>query len=149
MVSTGGALDGSQISAGMRSATEACSNSEASELPAIVREPTETLMVISSEFSSLFERATAAGRDGVGDAVTKTNIVLYQTDWCPYCVRVRSELERLGLEYEIVNVPDEHEKRTILKEMFGETGVPSITDGEVKIADDDDAIVDYLLDAYG
>jgi glutaredoxin 3 len=81
--------------------------------------------------------------------MTKTSIVLYQTDWCPYCVRVRDELERLGLEYEIVNVPDEHHKRTTLKDLFGTTGVPSIADGDVKIADDDDAIVDYLLDTYG
>jgi glutaredoxin 3 len=81
--------------------------------------------------------------------MTKTDIVLYQTVWCPYCVRVRDELARLGLEYAIVNVPDEHEKRTKLKELFGTTDVPSMTDGDVKIADDDDAIVDYLIDTYG
>jgi glutaredoxin 3 len=81
--------------------------------------------------------------------MTKTSIVLYQTDWCPYCVRVRGELERLGLEYAIVNVPDEHGKRTMLEELFGTTGVPSIADGDVKIADNDDAIVDYLRHTYG
>ncbi|MBV8149107.1 MAG: glutaredoxin [Candidatus Eremiobacteraeota bacterium] len=81
--------------------------------------------------------------------MTKTNIVLYQTEWCPYCVRVRGELDRLGLEYEIVNVPDEIEKRIKLKELFGTAGVPSMSDGNVKIADDDEAIVDYLLDTYG
>jgi glutaredoxin 3 len=81
--------------------------------------------------------------------VRKTDIVLYQTDWCPYCTRVSDELERLGLQYQTVNVPDEHEKRTILKDLFGTTGVPSMTDGAVKIADDDEAIVDYLNDTYG
>jgi glutaredoxin 3 len=106
-------------------------------------------MVIPSGSSSLFERATASARDRVGDSVRKTKIVLYQTDWCPYCVRVRDELEGLGLEYEIVNVPDEHSKRTTLYELFGTTGVPSMVDGNVKIADDDDAIIDYLVDAYG
>jgi glutathione S-transferase len=63
-------------------------------------------------------------------------------------VRVRKELDRLGLQYEIVNVPDQHQKRTKLKEIFGTTGVPSMTDGKVKIADDDDAIVDYLKRTY-
>lgn len=63
-------------------------------------------------------------------------------------MRVREELDRLGLQYEIVNVPHEHQKRTKLKEIFGTTGVPSMTDGKVKIADDDDAIVDYLKRTY-
>lgn len=78
-----------------------------------------------------------------------TDIVLYQTDWCGYCARVREALDRLDLNYRIVNVPDAHSQRRILSELFGVTGVPSITDGNVKIADDDDAIVEYLERTYG
>jgi glutathione S-transferase len=81
--------------------------------------------------------------------MTDSTIVLYQTDWCPYCARVRAALAALSLDYEIVNVPDEHHKREALKAIFGVTGVPSMTDGDVKIADDDDAIVDYLESTYG
>ncbi|HZZ00116.1 MAG TPA: glutaredoxin [Candidatus Baltobacteraceae bacterium] len=78
-----------------------------------------------------------------------TEIVLYQTDWCPYCSRVRDTLDDLQLSYQIVNVPDEHAQRTQLRDLFGLTGVPSITDGDVKIADDDDAIIEYAEKKYG
>ncbi len=76
-------------------------------------------------------------------------IVLYQTGWCGYCERVRDALNDLTLEYEIVNVPDDHAKRAVVKAIFGVTGVPSMTDGDVKIADDDDAIISYLQEKYG
>ncbi len=78
-----------------------------------------------------------------------TNIVLYQAEWCPYCARVRSAMTDLLLDYKVVNVPHEHSKRTVVNDIFGVTGIPSMTDGEVKIADDDDAIIDYLEKKYG
>jgi glutathione S-transferase len=80
--------------------------------------------------------------------MTDTNIVLYQAEWCPYCARVRHELTDLLLDYKIVNVPEDHAKRTSVKEIFGVTGIPSMTDGDVKIADDDDAIIAYLEKKY-
>jgi glutaredoxin len=81
--------------------------------------------------------------------VIDTNIVLYQTQWCGYCARVRGVLTDLSLDYKIVNVPDAHAQRAVVKEIFGTTGVPSMTDGDVKIADDDDAIITYLESTYG
>jgi glutaredoxin 3 len=81
--------------------------------------------------------------------VTDTNIVLYQAEWCPYCARVRQVLTDLLLDYKIVNVPEEHAKRTNVEQLFGRTGIPSMTDGDVKITDDDDAIIEYLKKTYG
>ena len=78
-----------------------------------------------------------------------STIVLYQTEWCPYCTRVRDGLDRLGLAYDIVNVPDRPGDRTAMREIFGVTGVPSLLDGDVKIADDDEAILAHLSKAYG
>ena len=78
-----------------------------------------------------------------------TNIVLYQAEWCSYCARVREVLYDLQLDYKVVSVPEDHGKRTVVRQLFGRTGVPSMTDGEVKIADDDDAIIDYLEKTYG
>lgn len=77
-----------------------------------------------------------------------TNIVLYQAESCPYCARVRQALTDLLLDYKIVNVPHHHADRTLLKELFGVTGIPSMIDGEIKIADDDDAIIAYLRKKY-
>lgn len=80
--------------------------------------------------------------------MTDTNIVLYQAEWCPYCARVRSVMTDLLLDYKVVNVPPEHAARTNVKAIFGVTGIPSMTDGDVKIADDDDAIIEYLERKY-
>jgi glutathione S-transferase len=81
--------------------------------------------------------------------MTDTNIVLYQAEWCPYCARVRAKMTDMLLDYKIVNVPRDHGQRTVCKELFGATGIPSMIDGEVKIADDDDAIIAYLQEKYG
>jgi glutaredoxin 3 len=81
-------------------------------------------------------------------AMIDTDIVLYQTEWCPYCARVRARMTDLLLDYKIVNVPRSHAERALLNELFGMTGVPSMIDGETKIADDDDAIIAYLEQKY-
>jgi len=78
-----------------------------------------------------------------------TGIVLYQAEWCPYCARVRSVLTDLLLDYKCVNVPRDHGKRTALRELFGTTGIPSMIDGDIKIGDDDDAIIAYVKKNYG
>jgi len=78
-----------------------------------------------------------------------TEIVLYQAEWCGYCARVRGVLTDLLLDYRVVNVPRNHGERVVVKELFGRTGIPSLVDGEVKIADDDDAIIAYLRKTYG
>jgi glutaredoxin len=78
-----------------------------------------------------------------------TNIVLYQAEWCPYCARVRSKLTDLLLDYKNVNVPQSHSERAVVKEVSGQTGIPVMVDGDVVIADDDDAIIDYLEKTYG
>ena len=78
-----------------------------------------------------------------------TDIVLYQAEWCPYCARVRSKMTDMLLNYKVVNVPPDHGQRKVVKDVFGVTGIPSMTDGDVKIADDDDKIIAYLEEKYG
>ena len=78
-----------------------------------------------------------------------TDIVLYQAEWCPYCARVRAKMTEMLLNYKIVNLPHAHSERTVVKELFGVTGIPSMIDGDVKIADDDDKIIEYLEKKYG
>ncbi len=78
-----------------------------------------------------------------------TNIVLYQAEWCPYCARVRNKLTDLLLDYKNVNVPRDHAQRTVVQEVSGQTGIPVLVDGQVTIADDDDAIIAYLEKTYG
>lgn len=77
-----------------------------------------------------------------------TDIILYQAEWCPYCAHVRAAMTDMLINYRVVNVPRDHDARTEVKELFGGTGIPSMIDGEVKIADDDDAIIAYLKKTY-
>lgn len=77
-----------------------------------------------------------------------TDIVLYQAEWCPYCARVRSKMTDLLLSYKTVNVPQSHAERGVVSEVSGQTGIPVMVDGDVVIADDDDAIIAYLEKTY-
>jgi len=78
----------------------------------------------------------------------KTDIVLYQAEWCTYCARVRSAMTDLLLDYAIVNVPRSFSERAEVTKIFGVPGIPSMIDGDVKIADDDDAIIAHLRKKY-
>lgn len=74
---------------------------------------------------------------------------LYQTDWCPYCARVRAKITELGVECEIIDVPRDKASRTELIRVSGQFGVPTlITEDGLVIADDDDAIITYLEQNY-
>jgi glutaredoxin 3 len=77
-----------------------------------------------------------------------TNIVLYQAEWCSYCARVRAKLTDLLLDYKVVNVPQSHAQRGIVKEVSGQTSIPVMVDGDV-VLDDDDDIIPYLEKTYG
>lgn len=74
-------------------------------------------------------------------------ITLYQTEWCPYCHRVRQALTELGLTYTAVNVPYVSEDRVELMALTGQAGVPVLTDGD-KVYGDSDEIIAYLRATY-
>jgi glutaredoxin 3 len=92
--------------------------------------------------------ATPAASQALEGDMKDTNVVLYQAEWCPYCAKVRSKMTDLLLDYKNVNVPHDHAARTVLKEISGQTGIPTLVDGDVVIADDDDAIIAYLEKTY-
>lgn len=74
-------------------------------------------------------------------------ITLYQTEWCPYCHRVRQTLTELGLTFTAVNVPAANEDRVELMAIAGQDGVPVLTDGD-KVYTDSDEIIEYLRATY-
>lgn len=78
----------------------------------------------------------------------KTDIVLYQAEWCPYCARVRKKLTDLLLDYTVVNEPHSHAERAQTKAASGQTSIPVLVDGDV-VLDDDDDIIPYLDKKYG
>ncbi|MEM4781605.1 MAG: glutathione S-transferase N-terminal domain-containing protein [Halalkalicoccus sp.] len=79
------------------------------------------------------------------------SIELYELQGCPFCAKVKSKLDELGLEYESHMVPSSHAERTDVKEVSGQTEVPVLVDpdhGIEGMAESDD-IVEYLEETYG
>lgn len=72
-------------------------------------------------------------------------ITLYQREKCPSCGKVRSELQRLGLDVHLVNVKKLGSERDQLLALEGidSVEVPVLVDGETIIQDSDE-IVSYL-----
>ena len=79
------------------------------------------------------------------------NLILYELEGCPYCAKVKSKLDELGLEYEARMVPGAHSARTEVEEVSGQTGVPVLVDPDhdVEGMPESDDIVAYLEETYG
>ena len=63
----------------------------------------------------------------------KTVIRLYTGDYCPFCSRVRNELERLGLDYEVVDADADMREEVI--RLSGQRAIPILTIGEEVLVD--------------
>ena len=72
---------------------------------------------------------------------------LYNIDRCGYCAMVRSELKRLELDYETIDVPWVHHERTEVSKVSGQSMVPVLVDGDVVLSDEYE-IIDYLKKTY-
>lgn len=85
--------------------------------------------------------------------MTVSGLSLYQTEWCPFCVRVRGALARLGLEIEIRDIS---ENRDHLRELFAATGgqrVPCLRiedeAGDPRWLHESADIIAYLQERFG
>jgi glutaredoxin 3 len=63
----------------------------------------------------------------------KTKVKLYTGSYCPYCVRVKRELDRLGLDYEAV--PADTDKREEVRRLSGQRKIPILAIGEEVLVD--------------
>ncbi|OYR55255.1 glutaredoxin [Halorubrum sp. E3] len=75
---------------------------------------------------------------------------LYRLPGCPYCAKVETKLDELGLEYETHSVLPFRFLRFEVKSVSGQSGVPVLVDPEHGIeglAESDD-IVSYLEETY-
>jgi glutathione S-transferase len=80
-----------------------------------------------------------------------SNLTLYELPGCPYCAKVKTKLSDLGLDYESIEVPRSHDRRTEVEEVSGQTGVPVLVDPDngVEGMPESDDIVAYLDRTYG
>lgn len=51
---------------------------------------------------------------------------MYSTRWCGYCVRAKTLLDSLGVEYEVIDLGDDPNFRATLHEATGGWTVPQI-----------------------
>lgn len=61
------------------------------------------------------------------------DIKLYTGEYCPYCRRVKKELERLDVPYDSVNA-DEDGRETVIK-LSGQRAIPIMTIGDEVLVD--------------
>jgi len=63
----------------------------------------------------------------------KTSIKLYTGSYCPFCRRVKKELDRLELDYEAVDADADGRDEVI--RLSGQRRIPILTIGEEVLAD--------------
>ena len=69
----------------------------------------------------------------MGTTREKTDIKLYTGSYCPYCRRVKQELERLDVDYEPVNA-DEDGRQEVIR-LSGQRAIPILTIGDEVLVD--------------
>ncbi|SDD15707.1 glutathione S-transferase N-terminal domain-containing protein [Natrinema hispanicum] len=79
------------------------------------------------------------------------DITLYDLPGCPFCAMVRTKLDDLDLDYDVIEVPRLRSDRTEVKQVSGQTGVPVITDEATGVEGmpESSEIVEYLEETYG
>ena len=65
-------------------------------------------------------------------------IVMYTTNWCPYCERARRLLRSKGASFEEIDVESASEKRAEMQSRSGRRTVPQIFIGDHHVGGSDD-----------
>lgn len=65
--------------------------------------------------------------------MTREQITLYSGSYCPYCIRVKRELDRLNLDYEVVDA--DADMRAEVIELSGQRAIPILTIGDEVLVD--------------
>lgn len=60
-------------------------------------------------------------------------IIMYSSDYCPFCMRAKSLLHKKGLNYQEINVDRDRALRQEMTQKSGKTSVPQIWIGEQHI----------------
>jgi len=77
--------------------------------------------------------------------MSSATIVMYTTNWCPYCERARRLLKSKGAAFEEIDVESAAEKRAEMLARSGRRTVPQIFIGERHVGGSDDLAA--LIDA--
>ena len=65
-------------------------------------------------------------------------VVMYTTNWCPYCERARKLLARKDVAFDEIDLDSAPEKRAEMLQKSGRRTVPQIFIGETHVGGSDD-----------
>ena len=74
------------------------------------------------------------------------HVVIYSSDWCPYCMRAKQLLQSKGVQYEEIKVDGKPDVRAEMTRKAGRTSVPQIWIGPTHVGGCDDL---YALERAG
>ena len=75
-----------------------------------------------------------------------SEVIVYSSDYCPYCMRAKQLLERKGVRFTEINVDGQPQVRAEMARKAGRTSVPQIWIGATHVGGCDDLIA---LDSSG
>ena len=73
-------------------------------------------------------------------------VVIYSSDWCPFCMRAKQLLARKGVTFKEIRVDGQPDLRAEMTRKAGRTSVPQIWIGSTHVGGCDDL---HDLDARG
>jgi glutaredoxin 3 len=73
-------------------------------------------------------------------------IVVYSSDWCPYCTRAKALLTKKGVAFEEIRVDGQPQLRSDMAKRAGRTSVPQIWINDLHVGGCDDL---YALERAG
>lgn len=75
----------------------------------------------------------------------KKKVIVYSTQFCPYCVTLKNFLKNKGVEFEDIDVTQNKEAAREMIEKSGQSGVPvADIDGQIVVGFDREKITKLL-----
>ena len=73
------------------------------------------------------------------------NVIVYSTTTCPFCIRAKQFLKDNNIQFENIDVSENHEKAQEMIKKSGQMGVPVLEiDGAIIVGFDKDKIKETL-----
>lgn len=73
-------------------------------------------------------------------------VIIYSSDYCPYCMRAKQLLSNKGVDFSEINVDGQAQVRAEMVRKAGRTSVPQIWIGDIHVGGCDDL---YALERAG
>jgi glutaredoxin-like YruB-family protein len=79
--------------------------------------------------------------------MSTTNVTIYSTSWCGFCVQAKKYFDSIGVTYKDINVEEDRQAAEDMVNKTGQMGVPVIEIGNQVIVGFDKPKIDAALKA--